>query len=88
LKGKTIADIRSAAASAPTDLDAQLLVADLDLSGGHIEDAFDRILQLFPAQDAAGKNRMRERLLELFEVVGTDDPRVAPTRSRLTALLY
>lgn len=88
LKGKTLDEIRSAAASAPDDLDAQLLVADLDLSGGHVEDAFDRLLRLFPAQDAAGKNRIRERLLELFEVVGTDDPRVPPTRARLAALLY
>ena len=88
LQGKTIADIRAAAASAPDDLDAQLLVADLDLSGGHVEDAFDRLLTLFPAQDAAGKNTIRERILDLFEVVGLDDPRVPPTRARLTALLY
>jgi putative thioredoxin len=88
LHGKTMAGIRSEAAAAPGDLDAQLLVADLDLSGGHIEDAFDRLLALFPSQDAAGKNKIRERILELFEVIGQDDPRVPPTRSRLTALLY
>ncbi len=88
LKGKTLDQVRSAAASNPDDLDAQLLVADLDLSGGHVEDAFDRLLGLFPTQDAAGKNRIRERLLELFEVVGTDDPRVPATRARLAALLY
>ena len=88
LQGKTIDEIRDGAAAAPDDLDAQLAVADLDLSGGHIEDAFDRLLTLFPKLDAAGKNRVRERLLELFEVVGLDDPRVAPARRRLTALLY
>jgi putative thioredoxin len=88
LKGSSVAEIRAAAAAAPEDLDAQLLVADLDLSGGHIEDAFDRLLTLFPRQDAAGKNAIRERILDLFEVVGTDDPRVPPARSRLTALLY
>ena len=88
LAGKTIAEVRDAAASAPDDLDAQLLVADLDLSGGHIEDAFDRLLALFPGQDAAGKNSIRQRMLELFEVVGADDPRVPPARKRLTALLY
>ncbi|TFB46463.1 tetratricopeptide repeat protein [Cryobacterium tagatosivorans] len=88
LQGRSIAEIRSAAAAAPDDLDAQLLVADLDLSGGHVEDAFDRLLTLFPAQDAAGKNTIRERILELFQVVGLEDPRVPPTRSRLTALLY
>ncbi|MFT2816011.1 tetratricopeptide repeat protein [Leifsonia sp. A12D58] len=88
LQGKTLDEIRSGAAAAPDDLDAQLLVADLDLSGGHVEDAFDRLLTLFPKQDAAGKNRIRERMLELFEVVGLDDPRVPPARARLTALLY
>jgi len=88
LQGKTIAEVRSAAADDPANLDAQLLVADLDLSGGHIEDAFDRLLGLFPGQDAAGKNAIRQRMLELFEVVGADDPRVPPARKRLTALLY
>ncbi|KQQ95060.1 thioredoxin [Leifsonia sp. Leaf325] len=88
LQGKTIDQIRNGAAAAPDDLDAQLDVADLDLSGGHIEDAFDRLLTVFPKLDAAGRNVVRERLLELFEVVGLDDPRVAPARRRLTALLY
>jgi putative thioredoxin len=88
LQGKSLDEIRNAAAAAPDDLQAQLLVADLDLSGGHVEDAFDRLLSLFPKQDAAGKNTIRERLLELFEVVGTDDPRVPGTRARLAALLY
>jgi putative thioredoxin len=88
LQGKTIAEVRAAAADDPDDLDAQLLVADLDLSGGHIEDAFDRLLGLFPGRDQAGKNAIRQRMLELFEVVGTDDPRVPPARKRLTALLY
>lgn len=88
LKGKTLDEIRSGAASAPDDLNAQLLVADLDLSGGHIEDAFDRLLGLFPAQDAAGRNAIRERVIDLFEVIGAEAPQVAPTRSRLTALLY
>ena len=88
LHGKTMAEIRSAAAAAPDDLQSQLAVADLDLSGGHIEDAFDRLLALFPAQDPAGRNLIRERILEMFEVIGQDDPRVPPTRSRLTALLY
>lgn len=88
LQGRTLAEIRAEGAAAPGDLDAQLLVADLDLSGGHVEDAFDRLLALFPTQDPAGKNRIRERILDLFEVIGQDDPRVPPTRSRLTALLY
>jgi putative thioredoxin len=88
LEGTTADEIRSAAASAPTDVNAQLAVADLDISGGHVDDAFLRLLELFPTLDAEGKNLVRTRLLDHFEVVGIDDPRVIAARRRLTALLY
>lgn len=88
LQGRTLDEIRNRAAAAPGDLDAQLDVADLDLSGGHVDDAFTRLLELFPTLDAAGKDAVRERLLELFQVVGVEDPRVAAARRRLAMLLY
>lgn len=88
LDGKTLDAIRAAAAQAPGDLDAQLDVADLDVSGGHVDDAFDRLLTLFPTVDAEAKTRIRERLLELFLVVGPTDPRVGKARARLTNLLF
>ena len=88
LQGASLADVRAAAAAAPTDLEAQLAVADLDLSGGHIDDAFDRVLTVFPALDPVGRDAARARLLEYFEIVGTDDPRVATARRRLAMLLY
>ncbi|SFN52926.1 tetratricopeptide repeat protein [Mycetocola miduiensis] len=88
LQGKTIDEIRAAAAAGPTELDAQLDVADLDLSGGHVEDAFDRLLTLFETADADDRNTIRTRLLELFEVAGLDDPRVVRARARLTNLLF
>nr|WP_237398013.1 tetratricopeptide repeat protein [Rathayibacter rathayi] len=88
LQGHTLDDIRSTAAAEPSNLDAQLAVADLDVSGGHIEDAFDRLLSMFPRLDADGKGAVRARLLELFEIVGQTDPRVNKARARLTALLY
>jgi putative thioredoxin len=79
---------RAAAASAPTDVDAQLLVADLDVAGGHVEDAFDRLLDLFAALPDDVRAPVRERLLELFGIVGDDDPRVIRARSRLASLLF
>jgi putative thioredoxin len=88
LQGKVLADIRAAAAANPEGLEQQLDVADLDVSGGHVEDAFDRLLVLFPKLDQDGKNAVRARLLDLFEVVGLTDPAVNAARMRLTNLLY
>lgn len=89
LHGASASEIRDAAALDPSDVDAQMRVADLDVSGGHIEDAFLRLLDLFTASvESDDRTRIRERLLELFEVVGQADPRVAMARTRLANLLY
>jgi putative thioredoxin len=88
LDGAVADDVRTAAADAPASVAAQLAVADLDVSGGHVDDAFDRLLDLFPSLDATGKDAVRTRLLEYFEIAGPDDPRVAAARRRLTLLLY
>lgn len=88
LAGKTLPDIRDRAAREPDSLDAALDVADLDVSGGHIEDAFGRLLDLYPARPAEDKEIIRQRILEYFEVVGVTDPRVIRARQRLTSLLY
>ena len=88
LEGVTADAVRSAAAASPTEVEPQLAVADLDVSGGHLEDAFARLLDLFPTLDADGKNAVRTRLLDYFEIAGADDPRVVAGRRRLTGLLY
>lgn len=88
LSGTTAAEIRDNAASNPSDVDAQLAVADLDVSGGHIDDAFARLLELFAAAAPDDRDRIRTRLLDYFELVGGDDPRVATARGRLASLLY
>ncbi len=88
LEGAVAADVRRAAADAPDDVDAQLAVADLDISGGHVDDAFARLLRVFPSQAAEGKTAIRTRLLDYFEIVGAEDPRTVAARRALTALLY
>ncbi|CAN5533230.1 tetratricopeptide repeat protein [soil metagenome] len=88
LEGADADAVRTAAADQPNDVSAQLAVADLDVSGGHLEDAFGRLLDLFPGLDAAGKKAVRTRVLEYFEIAGAEDPRVIAARRRLTGLLY
>ena len=81
-------EARAAAAAAPTDLNAQFAVADLDVTGGHVEDAFERLLDLFAALPSDERTPVRERLLELFALTGDADPRVIRARSRLASLLF
>ncbi|HET8957507.1 MAG TPA: tetratricopeptide repeat protein [Microcella sp.] len=88
LAGADAATIRQNAAEHPDDAAAQLAIADLDVSGGHIEDAFARLLTVFPRLDADGKATVRTRLLDFFALVGAEDPRVVAARRQLTNLLY
>lgn len=79
---------RSAAAAAPDDPAAQILVADLDLLGGHIEDAFARLIDTVRATAGDERNAVRVHLVELFTVVGPQDERVGKARRALTAALF
>lgn len=82
------ADVRTRAADDPTDVEAQMLVADVDLMGGHIDDAFNRLISTVQATAGDERNAVRLHLLELFEVVGADDDRVMKARRRLMAALF
>ena len=78
---------RAAAAASPDDVDAQILVADLDLLGGHVDDAFGRLVELVRRTSDAERDRVRLHLIELFTVVG-DDPRVLKARQNLASALF
>ncbi len=79
---------RVAAAEAPTDIAAQMLVADLDVQGGHVEDAFVRLVDLVRASEGDERDTVREHLVELFAVVGTHDERVQKARRALMSALF
>lgn len=81
-------DARAAAAAAPRDVQAQFDVADLDLAGGHVDDAFGRLLDLFAQLPSDERTPVRERLVELFGLIGAADPRVIAARNRLSSLLF
>ncbi|MBB1252124.1 tetratricopeptide repeat protein [Streptomyces alkaliterrae] len=82
------AQVRKDAADRPGDVDAQLRVADLDLAGGHVEDAFGRLVDTVRRTAGEERDAARVRLLELFEVVGPEDPRVIAARGALARVLF
>jgi putative thioredoxin len=79
---------REAAVSRPDDVEAQILVADLDLLGGQVDDAFTRLLDVIRRTSDADRDAARKHLIELFAVVGDADPRVTRARRALTAALF
>lgn len=88
VKDADLAAARAAAAADPADLDAALLVADLDLVGGHVEDAFVRLIDLVRETFGDEREKVRVRLVELFEVVGAQDERVVQARRSLASALF
>ncbi|MEU6984985.1 tetratricopeptide repeat protein [Streptomyces sp. NPDC046324] len=80
--------VRRNAADNPADVTAQIAAADLDLVGGHVEDAFGRLVEAVRRTAGEDRDAARLRLLELFEVIGPDDPRVTTARQALARVLF
>lgn len=80
--------LRTLAANEPDNLEAQLGVADLDVAGGHVEDALSRLVSFIGRNFGPERETARVRLLELFDVVGAADERVAKARQSLARVLF
>ncbi|MCW2852062.1 MAG: tetratricopeptide repeat protein, partial [Nocardioides sp.] len=87
-QGVDAAAARAAADSAPDELEAQTLVADLDLLEGRVDEAFGRLVELVRRSAGDERNAAREHLLGLFAAVGNDDPRVLKGRQNLASALF
>ena len=86
--GVDLTEARTAAAERPDDVDAQIMVADLDLLGGHVEDAFNRLVDLVRRTTDGDRDTARTHLIGLFGAVGNDDPRVHRARRDLASALF
>ncbi|MCP3757123.1 tetratricopeptide repeat protein [Streptomyces sp. TBY4] len=80
--------VRAAAAENPKDPAAQIAAADLDLAGGHVADAFGRLVDTVKVTFGEDRDAVRVRLLEMFEVVGPDNPLVTSARTALARVLF
>ena len=87
-QGVDLAQAREAAADNPDDVAAQIMVADLDLLGGHVDDAFNRLIELVRRTSDADRDQARTHLIALFAAVGNEDPRVQRGRRDLASALF
>ncbi|MDO5633249.1 MAG: co-chaperone YbbN [Micrococcus sp.] len=82
------AAVRTAGAEHPDDAAAQIAVADLDVLGGHVEDAFSRLVRFIGTHPGEDRETVRAHLVDLYTVVGGDDPRVVASRRQLAMALF
>ena len=72
----------------PDDVGGQLAAADHALSAGDVDAAFARLLATLRRVHGDERDTVRDRLVEYFEILGPDDPRVAPARRALASALF
>jgi putative thioredoxin len=80
--------VRREAAAQPGDVDAQCKVADIEMSMGKADEAFDRLLGVIRRTSGEDRNKARLHLIGLFEIFPPRDPQVTRARSALSALLF
>ena len=89
-QGVDLNEARAAAAAAPDDIDAQTLVADLDMLGGHVDDAFARLVDVVRRTAGDERTQARDHLLGTVlrrrqrrraRALGPSGPRFSPVLS-------
>ncbi len=78
----------AAADAEPDDLDAQQLAADALVLDGRPVEAFARLVGIVRYTSGPVRDKVRKHLLQLFDVVGPEDPAVARARVDLANALF
>ncbi|WP_405145277.1 tetratricopeptide repeat protein [Sphaerisporangium sp. NBC_01403] len=76
------------AAESPADVEAQTQAADVEMLGGRVDEAFDRLVQLVRRTSGDERDRVRRHLLDLFDALPSGDPSVAKARRGLASALF
>jgi thioredoxin len=82
------AQARRDAAEHPSDVAAQIKVADIELAGGRIEESFNRLLGVVRRTSGDEREQARKHLVSLFDLLPPNEPQVKKTRAALSALLF
>lgn len=85
LEGKNVPEL---AASTATDQQSVLDRVDALVATGMAQSGFDKLLNLFETIARDQREPIRIRFVELFLVVGNDDPAVIQARKNLSLLLF
>ena len=78
----------ASAEAAPQDVDKQLAAADALIVAGTPDRAFTQLIDAMKVTAGEDKARLKDRLLELFALYDSGDPRVLAARTQLASALY
>ena len=80
--------IMAQAQSDPANVDLAMQAADIEIMAGHLEQGFNRLLAQIAVLSGEEQKKVKERLLELFALVDSADPRVIKARTALANALF
>lgn len=79
--------LRAGQSAELTDVETHLLAADVEVLAQRPDSAFVRLLDVIRANSGDERDRVRLRLIELFSIVGTQEPVVIEARKQLSNAL-
>ena len=83
-----LAGLKAAVAANPQDHAARFDLANALMAAGDRDGAADALLAIIAAERDWNEGAARTRLLEIFGMIGLEDPWVAATRRKLSAILF
>jgi putative thioredoxin len=83
-----LAGLKAAVDAAPEDHQARLDLANALMAAGDRDGAADALLHIIAADRDWNEGAAKARLLEIFAVIGLEDPWVSATRRKLSAILF
>ena len=88
LDGADPVTVLAAAASAPTDVSKQSLAADIEMSNGDAQAAFQRLIETVRITADDDRAAARQHLLLLFEMLAPGDEQLGKARTALANALF
>ena len=70
------------------DLTSQLMCADIEIATGNYEAAFDRLIKAVKSFIGEDRDKAKNHLISLFNLVDPTDPRLVKARTQLASALF
>jgi putative thioredoxin len=70
------------------DLTSQLMCADIEIATGNYEAAFDRLIKAVKSFTGEDREKAKNHLISIFNLVDPTDPRLVKARTQLASALF